>query len=233
MTDKYFTIVFKDLTSEERVALGVAYNGKISASSYSHMMDDRDQLLDALSYAECALGDIGDADREPGDDLEWCEGRAEAALPRIRELLLAHGKTTTTLTTMTDRLTPPPELIEGLCNMVWVGDTGTSEKQRKEWLINKAYAAGAEQREGEIQKARDEELEATLRLMTTLNIRGVDYVRAARAARRPKAPSDKELALETLQSMRIDPVVINGVNTNADVMAKYDTIRCALEALPE
>jgi hypothetical protein len=45
MTDKYFTIVFKDLTSEERVALGVAYNGKISASSYSHVMDDRDQLL--------------------------------------------------------------------------------------------------------------------------------------------------------------------------------------------
>jgi len=70
MTDKYFTVVFKDLTSEERVALGVAHNGKISASSYSHAMDDRDQLLEVLCYAECALGDIGDADREPGDDLE-------------------------------------------------------------------------------------------------------------------------------------------------------------------
>lgn len=101
MTDKYFTIVFKDLTSEERVALWNAHPDKISASSYSHVMDDRNQLLDALSYAECALGDIGDADREPGDDLEWCEGRAAAALPRIRELLLAHGKTTTATTSMT------------------------------------------------------------------------------------------------------------------------------------
>jgi len=110
MTDKYFTVVFKDLTSEERVALGVAHNGKISASSYSHAMDDRDQLLEVLCYAECALGDIGDADREPGDDLEWCERRAAAALPRIRELLLAHGKTTTTLTTMTDRPTPTPRV---------------------------------------------------------------------------------------------------------------------------
>ena len=101
ISDKYFTIVFKDLTSEERVALGVAHNGKISASSYSHVMDDRDQLLGVLSYAECALGDIGDADREPGDDLKWCERRAAEALPRIRELLLAHGKTTTATTAMT------------------------------------------------------------------------------------------------------------------------------------
>jgi hypothetical protein len=56
-------------------------------------------LLEVLRYAESALSDIGDADREPGDDLEWCEGRAAEALPRIRELLLAHGKTTTTMIT--------------------------------------------------------------------------------------------------------------------------------------
>lgn len=101
ISDKYFTIVFKDLTQAERVALSDAHPDKISASSYSHVMDDRDQLLGVLSYAECALGDIGDADREPGDDLEWCERRAAEALPRIRELLLAHGKTTTAMTTTT------------------------------------------------------------------------------------------------------------------------------------
>jgi hypothetical protein len=229
MTDKYFTIVFKDLTSEERVALWNSHPGKISASSHSHVMDDRDQLLDALSYAECALGDIGDADREPGDDLEWCERRAAEALPRIRKMLLAHGKTTTALTTMTDRPTPPPELIEGLCN-IWVGDTGSTEKQRKEWLINKAYTAGAEQREGEIQKARDEELEACAEW---LYMNGYSHVISARlrAARRLEPPSLKEQALADLDSMSIEPCLINGIDTNALVRAKYDNIRRALEAL--
>ena len=52
-----------------------------------------------------------------------------------------------------------------------------------------------------------------------------------RAARRPNPPSLKQQALETLRSMQIDPVVINGVNVNAEVMAKYDTIRRALEQL--
>ena len=41
-------------------------------------------LLEALKHAEAALADIGDADREPGDDLAWCEARAAEALPRIR-----------------------------------------------------------------------------------------------------------------------------------------------------
>lgn len=91
-SDKFFTIVFKDLTKDERLALLYGYQERFSASSYSHAMDDRDQLLDTLSYAEGALSDIGDADREPGDDLEWCEGRAAEALPRIRKLLKAHGR---------------------------------------------------------------------------------------------------------------------------------------------
>jgi len=96
-SDKYFTIVFKDLTKDERLSLLYDYQERFSASSYSHVMDDRDQLLDVLSYAECALGDIGDADREPGDDLEWCEERAAKALPRVRKLLLDHGRKTTSL----------------------------------------------------------------------------------------------------------------------------------------
>jgi hypothetical protein len=118
-SDKFFTIVFKDLTSDERVALWNAYSDKISASSYSHAMDDRDQSLEVLCYAECALGDIGDADREPGDDLEWCERRAAEALPLIRKLLLAHGKTTTATTAMT---TPTLEEISKLVSFTQMND---------------------------------------------------------------------------------------------------------------
>jgi hypothetical protein len=41
----------------------------------------------ALAKAEAALADIGDAEREPGDDLAWCERRAAEALPFVREAL--------------------------------------------------------------------------------------------------------------------------------------------------
>lgn len=41
----------------------------------------------ALKTAEAALADIGDADREPGDDLAWCERRAAQALPAVRKAL--------------------------------------------------------------------------------------------------------------------------------------------------
>ena len=44
-------------------------------------------LVKALILAEAALSDIGDADREPGDDLEWCEKRAAQDLPFIRSVL--------------------------------------------------------------------------------------------------------------------------------------------------
>ena len=42
------------------------------------------ELLEALNLAEAALADIGDADRESGDDLAWCERRAAEPLPIIR-----------------------------------------------------------------------------------------------------------------------------------------------------
>ena len=44
-------------------------------------------LRNALVTAEAALADIGDADREPGDDLAWCEARAAEALPEVRAAL--------------------------------------------------------------------------------------------------------------------------------------------------
>jgi hypothetical protein len=48
-------------------------------------------VLRALVVAEAALSDIGDADREPGDDLAWCERRAAKELPEVRAVLAAHS----------------------------------------------------------------------------------------------------------------------------------------------
>jgi hypothetical protein len=89
-TGSYLTVVFRDLTLEERGDL--CYHPKFSASSYSHATRDVEELLSTLQYAEAALSDIGDAEREPGDDLAWCENRAAEALPRIRNLIKAHGR---------------------------------------------------------------------------------------------------------------------------------------------
>jgi len=41
-------------------------------------------LLEALKLAEAALSDIGDAEREPDDDVAWCEARAAQAIPQAR-----------------------------------------------------------------------------------------------------------------------------------------------------
>ena len=56
-------------------------------------------------------------------------------------------------------------------------------------------------------------------------------VASLRAARRPEPPNLKAQALEALDSMSIEPCWINGIDANALVRAKYDTIRRALEQL--
>ena len=50
------------------------------------------ELMEAAATAEAALADIGDADREPGDDVAWCERRAAVAIPRLRAALAAMGE---------------------------------------------------------------------------------------------------------------------------------------------
>ena len=55
-------------------------------------------------------------------------------------------------------------------------------------------------------------------------------IESLEAARRPKPPSLKEEALAALDEMSIEPCLINGVDVNAAVRAKYNTIRTALEA---
>jgi hypothetical protein len=54
---------------------------------HAHAADVSAALRSALKIAEAALADIGDATREPGDDLEWCERRAAQALPAVRAAL--------------------------------------------------------------------------------------------------------------------------------------------------
>ena len=53
------------------------------------------ELIRALELAEAALTDIGDAEREPGDDLAWAEARAAQDLPRIRIALDRWGRPAT------------------------------------------------------------------------------------------------------------------------------------------
>ena len=50
----------------------------------AHLIAAAPELLGALLKAEAALADIGDADREPGDDVAWCEARAAQDLPFVR-----------------------------------------------------------------------------------------------------------------------------------------------------
>lgn len=51
-----------------------------------------DQIGAQLKIAESALSDIGDAEREDGDDLKWCERRAAKAIPSTRAALAAYRK---------------------------------------------------------------------------------------------------------------------------------------------
>jgi len=125
---------------------------------------------------------------------------------------------------MTDHpITPPPELVDSIWNQFKTGPTRnllTSEAFRE--AITKASQWGA-----------DQELEECCVWMSNQHLVTFnDRISSLRAARRPKPPSLKEQALAALGEMSIEPCLINGVDANAAVRAKYNTIRRALEALP-
>ena len=133
---------------------------------------------------------------------------------------------------MTDHpITPPPSLMRQWREQAPrfpEGDAG-----REERLIERSAQWGYDQRgevnEAELQQARDEELEATLAEVAAL--RGALVADRVRAARRPKPPSLKKQALAVL-----DPSNTYGSITQEEEyrisVAKADTIRRALEALP-
>ena len=110
-------------------------------------------------------------------------------------------------------ITPPSDLIQ----QWWDGTHGAFYEF--EAVATQAARWGA-----------DQELEACCEWLVN---EGHEYEHVAlRDARRPK-PSLKKQALETLCSMQIDPCWINGINTNANLMSKYDIIRRALEQLDD
>jgi len=112
-------------------------------------------------------------------------------------------------------ITPPKELLKQ-----WEDDW-FKEREHADVLLVNAYAAGA-------LAGADAELEACCEWLDGVG----DLEQQLRADRRPKPPSLKEQALEVMREIQIEPCIINGVDTNAAVRAKYDTIRRALEQLP-
>ena len=109
--------------------------------------------------------------------------------------------------TMTDHLTaPPPELVQQ-----WFTEADNQLCSYYDYIATQAAHWGA-----------DQELEACCADIHTVH--GQHRVDWLRAQRRPKPPSLKEQALETLRQMHIDPET--GVSPTA-----LDTIRRALEQL--
>jgi len=116
---------------------------------------------------------------------------------------------------MPDSITPPPELVTSLRDSAPHGirDAGVT---RELWLINHAYAAGA-----------DQELDACCEwLQLNYNYPLVNH--PLRVTRRPKPPSLKEQALGALGRFNTN------THTRADEMTQdFDLIRAALEALDD
>ena len=107
---------------------------------------------------------------------------------------------------MTDHpITPSPELVASLRNSAPHGirDAGDT---REHWLINRAYAAGA-----------DQELEACCEWLDTQP----EWRDALRTARRPKPPTMAEEGMEALRS------------TTFTRQCHYDAMFAALKRLAE
>ena len=115
---------------------------------------------------------------------------------------------------MEHSITPPPELVQqwAISSPIQCSDESWAYEL---FIAHQAARWGA-----------DQELEACCAEVSWFT---ADKLRAAR---RPKPPSLKEGALDALQSMRISPELIAIINANTDLKDKYETIRRALEALP-
>ena len=116
---------------------------------------------------------------------------------------------------MTDQhpITPPPELVQQLCDSAALSRSfkNISIREVDVLLILEAFQAGA-----------DQELEACCEWFGPLGIKGGDNLRRAR---RPKPPSLKEQALDALHA------VATGANDIREQHQDLDTIRRALEQL--
>ena len=114
---------------------------------------------------------------------------------------------------MTDPITPPPELVVEWADTIY--QQTECDDQRDLYVATRAAQWGA-----------DQELDACCNWLD-YNCPSVGAVHL-RAARRPKPPSLKEQALEILQRLSKD-----GFPCNYQEDSDWDTLRRALEALPE
>jgi hypothetical protein len=116
---------------------------------------------------------------------------------------------------MTNPITPPPELVQQLCDRAFLhGADGVSRGEIEVWLIQEAFRAGA-----------DRELEACCVLLELSDKNARDFLYSAR---RPKPPSLKEQALGAMGRFT------TSAHTHADEMMRdFDTIRRALEQLDD
>jgi hypothetical protein len=101
---------------------------------------------------------------------------------------------------------------------------------REEWLMERAAGWGYDQRgevnEAQLQKARDEELEACCEWLVR-DWTDVETADKLRAARRPKPPSDKEQALADFNWL------VGRTLGRPEFDERSNRIRRALEALPD
>lgn len=80
----YFTIVFKGLDDEKRKEF--VYHDNFSAGSWSHSIDDTNDLLFELAHVESALSYFEDENLEPDREV------MVNALQRVRKVLKEHGR---------------------------------------------------------------------------------------------------------------------------------------------
>jgi len=133
---------------------------------------------------------------------------------------------------MTNPLAPPPELVPQWRMDAWQARVETMGADVPTILLEIAQW-GWDQREHEIQAAANAELEACIDWMSNARNHGLGWDLARtlsnklRAARRPKPPSLKEQACAALDAY------IYGNPDHGDKQNTYNTIRRALEALPD
>jgi hypothetical protein len=132
---------------------------------------------------------------------------------------------------MTDQhpITPPTELTKE-----WIQEaSGWYDPRGQEYgqvIANRAAQWGYDQRgevnEFKLQQARDQELEACCALLYDWGLEPLNL----RAARRPKPPRLKGLALEELDSLE---ELFASIEVTPLLKQEVDIIRRALEALPD
>ena len=110
-------------------------------------------------------------------------------------------------------ITPPPELVQQWIGEVWHEGTPVRVAQSDIHIATRAAQWGA-----------DQELEACCDWMADET--PTNYINALRAARRPKPTSLKDQALKALAEADLG-------STEAEWSQRFDTIRRALEQLPE